>query len=1112
MNRLRPRQPASAPSSPIGPPAPTAAPDAADTTGTGAGRAPRGGLKPSRGTFNLLGLGTTYSSGGPARPDTGDSTQPLRAACSRPMNAARNDAALQRARASLASLQPPHLAAATSTAVPETLSGAQNEAGFRRAVASMLGGSADSEAVANLILGAVPPAERGAAPYAPPLMLATAMRSVGVDSLDGARCLLIASTRGEHLLRTLDHDAHGNTTRTIVPMRRGEHFLPAHEQQLFRLERVLASTASGTQALGHLRHLNDKPRELEALRDSLSICSALQDKGVDLSGCTEPLEVLQHLASLPETQMDAAIGRDTDGPLQLLAKALRHAQQAGGVRSPDAGDHAAFTAWKQGGFTESGKDTAFNHTTERLHKFLTYIDRADHGPRTLGNLAGDARAWLGRVVGVGKSPLTPVRHGAQGADRGLLLQEAARYRAGLNTALEAAVENLVDELRDPGLHSSLPKRDKHLAQAAVLDLWRETGRSTIPVADVQTRANQLLRQVQPRASDIAATSLQPHLRRLARAVPGDDGRPALQVGLRALEAAGAARMRGGTSGTPADAAAIRGEIAQLRTLPRGPWQQQELFKLQQQRRQLVTVMLEDIRSIQEARVDSRPLFKLSDLKVLLRGAPREGPTVDSAHAVMSTIAHAPDESNSTFVDGTSRGLGAVGAALLGAGTGAGTPLVYPILQLEKGRRARVSIGVGNVGARMFVGTENSTAFSAGAGAGWVLPLPTQTKASVGMLVDAQVQRSTSRAEGALITALKDKPQWQEKLPQVVDFFFEQARLPAGDGPLHRAKEPGELWQRFSNRFGGDTGVAIGWSVENTENTSAQAGASVVARVATSAHTSIGPSLSARVRAEGRHFQRNAFASGVDAPVAVHDRTVAVALSASLGQSLPAVTPTGAAAAGESLVAWRSAVPWIGGTLDFDVAGSRGVARLGRTREGELSASLCHREVAFQQPQRLIEYVNLHRADWEAAIIAQDANASMTPAQAREHLDAFLAHVSALPPMDTAVHGERRLLRQPVADQINVLEARQTTLLGRGDSLAQARALTAAERTECQAIEHEVRRLLEAADSWEPSQLYSTESNTVGSTTGLSVGIRAVNQEQATVARKNALFTAKSPAG
>jgi hypothetical protein len=43
-------------------------------------------------------------------------------------------------------------------------------------------------------------------------------------------------------------------------------------------------------------------------------------------------------------------------------------------------------------------------------------------------------------------------------------------------------------------------------------------------------------------------------------------------------------------------------------------------------------------------------------------------------------------------------------------------------------------------------------------------------------------------------------------------------------------------------------------------------------------------------------------------------------------------------------------------------------------------------------------------------------------------------------------------------------------------------------------------------------LYSTESNTVGSTTGLSVGIRAVNQEQATVARKNALFTAKSPAG
>jgi hypothetical protein len=116
-------------------------------------------------------------------------------------------------------------------------------------------------------------------------------------------------------------------------------------------------------------------------------------------------------------------------------------------------------------------------------------------------------------------------------------------------------------------------------------------------------------------------------------------------------------------------------------------------------------------------------------------------------------------------------------------------------------------------------------------------------------------------------------------------------------------------------------------------------------------------------------------------------------------------------------------------------------------------------------------------------------------------------MAALPANDAALHGELRSLSQPVADQINVLEARLATLTGQGDSAARGRALPAAERAECKAIENEVHRLLEAEGSWQPGGLYAVEFNQTGSTSGPSFGIRAVNQEQSKVVRLTALLVA-----
>ena len=1074
---------------------------------TGGASGSRLRIKPARVTLGLPALRTTTTNGGPARPDVDGSLRPAQPASARPMSAERNEGAAQRFRAGMGALHRVAEEARGLPGTPDTLAGVRSEVGFRHAVQSMFGNAAASPALENLLLGAVPAAAEGTAPYALPLTLATALRSIGVDSLQGAEAVLIASTRGEHLLRTLEVNAQGQTRRAIVAMSRGEHFLPEHEQQLFCLERVLAATVPGTQALAHLRHLQDKPQELQALRDSLVICSALQDKGVDLNAHTEPQDVLRHLEALPGLKMDEPIGRDDDQPLQLLAKALRHSQ----VRWPD--DRAAFTAWKQGGFTESGKGTPFNHTTERLHKFLSYVDRADHGPRTLGNMARDARAWLGRTVGVGKSPLTPTRHGAQGTDRGLLQHEVAKYQAGLQRALGTAVDNLVDELRDPGLQQDHARRDKHLAHTAVLDLWRETGQTRLPLADVHRRANELLRQVHPQPDHVSAAVLQPHLRLFGRKARDSDGAPVVQVGIAALQAAGAARRRGAASGTVgagavADPEAIHREIQELRARPGNhDGKRQELARLQGQRRQLVMEMVEDIRSIQEARVDTKPLFKFSDLKVLFRGTPREGPTAADAQAVMNSIARAPYESSSTFADGASRGVGTFGVLLLGSGATLGTPLVYPIVQAEASRRAQVSLGVSNTGARLYVGTESAKSASLGVGAGWATPPLANNKISAAVLADASVNRSVSHGEGAVITARNDLPGWQEKLPQVVDFMFDQARLPKGDGAAHRAQDGAELWQRFANRFGDDPHLAVGWSTERSASTAGQVGALAVARVAAGATTSIGPSVSVGLRVQGSQFQRTPHANSADVPVAVRNRSVVASASTGVSQTLPAAVPGSTPPGPGAVAGWGAAAPFLGATVELDVAGSLGVARLGRTREGQLSASLCHREVLFQQPQRLIEYANLHRDLWEAGIVAQDPQAVTTPEVARDRLNSFLEQMAALPPQDAALHGELRALKQPVVEQINTLEARLATLTGQGDSAAKARALPASEKAECRAIEHEVHRLLQAEGSWQPSFMYAAEFNQTGSTSGLSFGLRAVNQEQATGVRPTALLVA-----
>ena len=176
---------------------------------------------------------------------------------------------------------------------PGTLRALGDEAGLRHEVAVMFGTSMAARALADR-LAAFVPGDADGDRHAPALMLATALRSVGIE--DPA-----------YAARVLDAADRGDTSR-----------------ELFRLERLLAATAEGTSALAHLRRWPEDEAGRGTRRDALLLCSDLEAKGFPVGGHDSVDSVVRALRARPDARLDTPVGTADDTPLQLLAQALVH--------------------------------------------------------------------------------------------------------------------------------------------------------------------------------------------------------------------------------------------------------------------------------------------------------------------------------------------------------------------------------------------------------------------------------------------------------------------------------------------------------------------------------------------------------------------------------------------------------------------------------------------------------------------------------------------------------------------------------------------------------------------------------------------------------------------
>ena len=536
-------------------------------------------------------------------------------------------------------------------------------------------------------------------------------------------------------------------------------------------------------------------------------------------------------------------------------------------------------------------------------------------------------------------------------------------------------------------------------------------------------------------------------------------------------------------------------------------QQKKPTTLQETSIQEIAKLVADLREIKNGGPPGRPLFKLSDVNPTNSNTPREGPNADYAQEVMLKLSTAKYTNFASFSDGSVAGLGTTGAFTLAAAA-TGTPLVYPILNLDKGKRAVISVGLASTGGKFFIGTEESTSGSVGGGG--VLLAPTMPVLTLGALTDLSYKGSNVRSKGVVITTRNDQEGWKEKLPQVVDYLFEQSRLPqtgVTNATATRAKNASETWSRFAEKFGNDPNIAIGWNKDTSSEHSVGLELGGLMRFTPAIGSpGIGPNISAKVSAETNSFLSLPSATGADVQTSRSSSRISARIGAGgWRQSFPGVTTQNSQVTG-----WGASTPLLIGSMEINITGSSGEMRIGRTRDGRLSAGVCHKEFTFKSPESLIKFVNTRKAGWVDAMVTQDPTENTTKEMATQRLDTFLKQVKDTPVGGDRVYGEQMVLHKTAAEKINDYEAHRTTILGLGDGQNSKRQLSASETKSVEAIDKEVSRILVDDKNWQHDGLFAFQINKVGSNAGINLGLKVVNEESASAVRLTALLLPSNP--
>jgi len=1014
---------------------------------------------------------------GAAKPKVRGAPPPRVPISDKKLSASKMDKVNAKANLALDKMQSVHHPAKSMQEGPSTGLAMSDLAAYHREVAAMFGDTPAARDLGHAILQLVPPAggddgQPDTRPLKAPLMLATALSAVCQSNAPLAE-----------------------PGRLLRELRAG-----VRTWETFSLQRVLASTAPGADAL--CKALNVPDERKEPFCDALRMCSALEKKGVDVDFTSSPTEVLQRLARDNTIGLDKPIGGDDDPPLRLLGKALRHANAAASGEPSGAGamesaadshatDKHAYVAWKKGGFVDSGKGSDFNKAIERLFKFSTYVDRADHGPRTFRNMVKEVGTLFTNMVGVGKSPLTMLRNGTSGS-LGTMAQESARFKESLNDTMSPLRHHYHKQLSHPAVVADADRFHAALTRTAALDVWAGKGgrvNVAIAAAEVAARATELHGALAV-APEFDLEQLKTQLKSFATSHHTNQGELSVQFRLKTLKAVAKELVAQAPATDAAELADLRAESRALRSMPeRTAEQNARLDDIQAQLLHHTGAAVTQARMIKSALVPTRNLFEFKDLYRMLTSAPpREGPTAAETRKHFQSISGGKLESMTRMEAVRSLGINVDPAIVLKpVALKAGlpkVPLVLPAVGHVRTRSAVVEAGDSLTGGRFYVGTQTAASTFGQFGAGLVIPLPKGGGVAVPLALLAGAYTPVE-GEGACITTRIDVPGWEQKSAEVVDFMFDQAIPPQGQ---QRPQTPGEFWQRFSDKFGDDRNVTMSLD-KNSAQVNAQTGVFAAAvRAPVGSDMTMGPTFVASLSRTQVSSQLNTEAVAADVPTSFEGTTISFAASVSVAQANPmAPLPSG------DVIGLGTIVPYGNLRIDKNIDGQFGLGRIGRNADGTVAAFSSQRIVGFRKPDDMLAYVQSNLDSWVETLRDMDprnrdpdntdpANKQTTEG-ARALLVSFLQQIKHAPARGDINFGEFRTLQPAVAERISDYEARVDTLQGKGDGAASARALSEPARHEINQLQNEIHRLLSEVGSWRPTALYGLENVRRSESTG-----------------------------
>lgn len=969
----------------------------------------------------------------------------------------------------------------------------ETEAGLHDIVGRMFGtaGTAAPRELSTVILQCLPSQDGSAKPCAAAYRLATALSRV---------------CSGDHAQAI-----------EVVQNLRGQNETPA----VFEVQRLLARTDDGRQALGRLSNLAGP--QLESRCELLQVAGDLEGgRHLDMTQLASADQLAEAVRTrVLEWKLNDHIGGDNDAAAQLLGKAVLYLDAKTKGQPLDAADvaphYAAYVAWRMNSaFVTSEANSQFHSAVSAMFKMVKYLERADHGPRTVRNLARDAATAVAQMFGKQKSPLSMTRFGTNGGDKWTLMDERDRFLYMLNDNIDTLRHHVDLELRRPDVCAHPDALARAFTRAALLDVWKTTpglqGRVDVQVRrqTVAERAtamhagmNWQEMRLQPASlesqsdagkqfwNDVIGSELSQVAKVKTLRKRGDDRHP-LSLDTLASIATRLAPADTGRSDIDATTSIedLRMEAYGLAKLAaRTPQQEQRLGELRTTLLSRHAEMIEEARQTMTAESPHTPLFQWSDLWNMF-GDPRDGPTADSALRVLRGLMNGVDESMTSFSSGAKGMLGFSPALPLRVAGAAGVPVVLPSFGYSPAITATVTAGDTFTGGRLGVQTSKGHEVRAGIGAAVGFNVGWGVAAAFG---SAGISASKTRASGGVLTTRNDKEGWGDKDAEVLQFFRDMHQEAGGRAkPANRA----EMWERIVERFGDDPIVRLApQATVTTVLPAASVTIGATVRASVGHNNTLGPVVTAGVNAVRSSTTALAGAGG-DPSVSFRRNELRARVGTGIALGLPAIP------AQESNVSAAVLVPTLAGAAAEKILRSRsGIIVFGRDRDGRIKSDLVQWVTGFETPKTAEEYFNgtppgAERSRYEQWVAATAAGQHVTQDEARRLMDEFIAEMHRTPLGGQQMFGDRHRLMAAAAEKFNDVEEDLKTLQGPEPAGGAGRQFTAWETQEIGRLEAELRSILEDQTNWEPVAAYGADNHGLTRSLGANLLVAATGSVNA----------------